>query len=98
MKILQNNCEDVTERFKDLDIENETYTAEELWQTLTDEEKKTFERMVSDGSIGEFIDLWKPWWLSEPQLIEEVGIEKIIIFPIVRHKILKLSELTSVSF
>lgn len=51
--------ENLQDRLEGLNLDQDT---EKIWEKLTQEEKKEFQRAVDDGYIGSLIDSWKPWW------------------------------------
>ena len=53
--------ENLEERLEGLDLDQDT---EKIWEKLTQEEKKEFQRAVDDGYIGSLVDTWVPWWIS----------------------------------
>ncbi len=34
----------------------------DIWNLLSKEEKAAFDAMLSDGRLGNMVDLWSPWW------------------------------------
>eukprot|EP01135_Chromosphaera_perkinsii_P009080 Nk52_evm11s1607 gene=Nk52_evmTU11s1607 len=41
---------------------------EVLWDLLTPKEREEFKQAVSSGKIGEYVDVWVPWWEKEEEL------------------------------
>jgi hypothetical protein len=46
--------------------------ADEVWDTLTDEEKIEFEKFAKSVKAEQVVPEWTPWWLEIPKLVEEV--------------------------
>lgn len=53
--------ENLEERLKGLDLDHDY---EKIWEKLTAEEQKEFERALNDGYIGTLVDTWIPWWTA----------------------------------
>ena len=53
--------DNLEERLHGLNLDRDT---EKVWQSLTDAERKEFQRAVDDGYIGALVDTWVPWWVS----------------------------------
>ncbi|KAJ6654234.1 hypothetical protein lerEdw1_007331 [Lerista edwardsae] len=50
--------------------------ADELWERLSPEQRKTFQQLLSSGEISALLPPWKPWWAESSRgaaLIQEVG-------------------------
>lgn len=56
---LDDESNDLYDRLADLDLDK---VAAKIWDRLTDKEKKEFQTMVSDGRLGNLMDIWTPWW------------------------------------
>lgn len=52
--------ETLDSRFNDLNIDD----LSGIWNKLNDSEKRQFKELVKSGKIGEFVELWTPWWTS----------------------------------
>ncbi|XP_060580861.1 uncharacterized protein LOC132737579, partial [Ruditapes philippinarum] len=61
--------DDLHERLHDLDLDKDT---REVWNRLTDQEKKEFDIMVGDGRLGNLVEIWTPWWIATASLVTEV--------------------------
>lgn len=61
--------DDLDERLADLDIEKDS---NDVWNRLTDQEKKEFQLMVGDGRLGSLVELWSPWWTVSIPLVSEI--------------------------
>ena len=66
---------DLADRLDSLDLESAA-DSEKVWAQLTSKEKKEFHSMVQDGRLANMIELWKPWWLCQYQLVEDVTSEE----------------------
>ena len=53
--------ENLEERLEGLNLDQDT---EKIWEKLTEEEKREFQRAVDDGYIGSLVDTWVPWWIT----------------------------------
>jgi hypothetical protein len=53
--------ENLEERLEGLNLDRDT---EKIWEKLTEEEKREFQRAVDDGYIGSLVDTWVPWWIT----------------------------------
>ena len=53
--------ENLEERLEGLNLDCDT---EKIWEKLTLEEKKEFQRAVDDGYIRSLIETWVPWWIN----------------------------------
>ncbi|XP_060583391.1 LOW QUALITY PROTEIN: zinc finger HIT domain-containing protein 2-like [Ruditapes philippinarum] len=60
--------DDLHERLHDLDLDRDT---REVWNRLTDQEKKEFDIMVGDGRLGNLVEIWTPWWIATASLVTE---------------------------
>ncbi len=56
--------DDLAERLSGIDIEKE-FDFDVIWNRLNEREKKQFEKMVEDGTIGQIVSQFKPWWIRE---------------------------------
>lgn len=56
----ENDGQELESRFDKLDINCSQNS--DLWNKLSDEEKKEFNEMVENGKIGQFVSVWKEWW------------------------------------
>ena len=54
--------ENLEERLEGLNLDRDT---EKIWEKLTQEERREFQRAVDDGYIGSLVDTWVPWWISK---------------------------------
>lgn len=62
-------CSDLAERLQNVDLND----ANAVWQKLTTEEQKDFEKLVQTGDISTIVPDYKPWWVVEvPLLIQDV--------------------------
>lgn len=60
-------CRDLAERLKNVDLND----ANAVWQKLTAEEQKDFEKLVHNGDISAIVPEYKPWWIVEAALLIE---------------------------
>ncbi|XP_064649656.1 zinc finger HIT domain-containing protein 2-like [Lineus longissimus] len=59
------------DRLQGLNLDMDT---DQVWEKLTEAERKEFQSMVEDGRLGNMMELWEPWWnIKETNLVEEVG-------------------------
>ena len=65
------NDESLDSRFNDLNIDD----LSGIWNKLNDDERKQFNELIKSGRIGEFVDLWTPWWTSD-------GVRPTLITPL----------------
>ncbi|XP_048370030.1 LOW QUALITY PROTEIN: zinc finger HIT domain-containing protein 2 [Sphaerodactylus townsendi] len=59
-----------------LDPSLEQTELEELWEQLSLEQRKRFQRLLDSGEISSLLPLWKPWWTGSDRgamLIQELG-------------------------
>ncbi|XP_033641703.1 zinc finger HIT domain-containing protein 2-like [Asterias rubens] len=58
------------ERIAGLDLDVDI---DEVWERLTDKEKRDFETVLHAGKLGALVPIWKPWWEShEADLIKVI--------------------------
>ena len=88
------------------DIDETDENVNQLWNYLTNDEKKEFKSMLTDGRISHLLNdykPWKPWWLHQtqaPALITDVESSKTEnlpeTIPIRAENIVPLPSLTSI--
>lgn len=54
--------EDLEERLEGLNLDRDT---DKIWEKLTKEEKREFEKAVGNGYIGSLVEVWTPWWINK---------------------------------
>ncbi|KAI0212348.1 hypothetical protein LSAT2_002749 [Lamellibrachia satsuma] len=62
---------DLAERLQGINLDS--VTMETVWQRLTQRERREFETMLRDGSLGSLVELWEPWWTIKEPLVEETS-------------------------
>ncbi|KAM3173362.1 hypothetical protein ACTXT7_012653 [Hymenolepis weldensis] len=60
----EKSLEDLTERFKDIDLTADNIDVDKVWKLLSQEEKREFHRQIATGSIYSSVPVWTPWWQS----------------------------------
>ncbi|OQR75989.1 hypothetical protein BIW11_08062 [Tropilaelaps mercedesae] len=55
-------------RLAAVDLDN----TDEVLRAMTNEEVRTFDRLVESEEIAKYIPVWKPWWTNAKRLVEEV--------------------------
>ncbi|OWA49828.1 putative Zinc finger HIT domain-containing protein 2 [Hypsibius exemplaris] len=61
---------DLEARLRGIDLDADE---EQIWNCLTEEEKREFEQFVSSGNLGDVIQPWEPWWMTQilhPKIVE----------------------------
>ncbi|KAL5109553.1 hypothetical protein TcWFU_010114 [Taenia crassiceps] len=58
---------DLSERLRGIDLTSESIDTEEVWKSLSTEEKREFHRLLATGKIYAFVPTWSPWWQSASQ-------------------------------
>ncbi|CAH8477219.1 unnamed protein product [Heterobilharzia americana] len=69
----EDSGDDLQVRFKDLNLDNEDISADEIWSRLTLKEKRDFNRFITSNNIIHFIPTWTPWWLEKKSVIVEIN-------------------------
>lgn len=50
---------DLSDRFANVNLDD----TDEIWEKLTEEEKKEFKNLLKSGDITKILPEWEPWWL-----------------------------------
>lgn len=50
---------DLAERLAGIDLDN----ADQVWEQLSEEERRQFEELLQSGDVSEVVPTWEPWWL-----------------------------------
>lgn len=66
----EDSDDDLAERLQGIDLDEDS---QQIWQRLTEKERKEFNSMLMDGRIGNMIELWQPWWTVKQELVEDVS-------------------------
>ncbi|XP_028660136.1 zinc finger HIT domain-containing protein 2 [Erpetoichthys calabaricus] len=65
--------EGLSERLAGLDLDN--VSEDEIWDHLSEGDKRKFNDLLSNGKIGIMVKQWVPWWEKhETRLVEEVEV------------------------
>lgn len=84
--------EDLADRLVGVNLDGDP---DEIWQRLTDTEKRDFEAFVSSGKMTYAVPLWTAWWSDKNRcLVQEVSKQPTSAVPSVLSSIPELPKLT----
>ena len=63
--------EDLEQRLNGINLND----PEQIWQALSETERRDFEELVNTGEIYKYVPDCQPWWTPDP-LVEEIGAQK----------------------
>ena len=89
---LDDSDEDLEERMKNVDLDS----PDEVWNNLTENEKREFQELIESGKITEILPPFEPWWITESiPLIQEMDAnnKESLKIPSIKDTIASLSSL-----